>query len=80
MLLQIREAFRNFSVFYLVKAQGRRERSSPLSKIVRSSLPNLGKSQRSAQSRCAMDKPHPEGTTLLIMVSSAPGKYAVKKT
>ena len=58
---------------FILKIRGTRERSPPLPKIVRPSLPRLGRSHASAQQSARHGPPH-GGTAYLITVSSTPGK------
>ena len=57
------------------KTRGERERSPLLPEIMQLRFPNLGNSQGSARTECAMAEPHLEQTTLVITVSPLPGKY-----
>ena len=64
------------STFVLMRLlRGMRERSPPLAKIARPSLPHLGRSQASTR-QGAMHESPPGGTACLITVSSAPGKLS----
>ena len=51
---------------------------NPTSKNFALEPPQFGAVAKVSPSRCAMDRPRLEGTTLLIMVSPVPGKYEVQ--
>jgi hypothetical protein len=63
--------------YYWFIWRGQRERSPHYQKL-RARVIHIWDNRRGQPNRSAMEGPHPEGTTLVIMVTPTPGKYALK--
>ena len=65
------------SVIYLIDCQGNSANAVPHYQKLYSRVNRVWINRKGQPSRCAMARPHPGGTTFMIMVASELGKYAV---